>query len=378
MVEKIEKTIFIDNIKDASILYGNHDKFLRLIRDKLGVNIVARNGMVKVAGDEDRVKAAYDIFDLLINIVKSSGKLREGDVNATIKRQINGNISKTNGEHEEVKESVPRDGNIKEPAPFWNSDVNNNSQYKPISDNDGTLINNEAGGQNTNSVDDKIVEQLQIDVFFKGALIKPKTIGQCCYVEAIKENDVVFCIGPAGTGKTYLAVALAISALKNEIVEKIVLARPAVEAGEKLGFLPGDIYAKVNPYLRPLYDALANMMDAAQVKKYIENDIIEILPLAFMRGRTLNNSFIILDEAQNCTTKQMKTFLTRLGMRSRVVVAGDITQIDLPAGETSGLIDVQKKLTNIPGISFVNLGKNDIIRHRLIRHILSAYEKGGK
>lgn len=369
MTEKIEKVILIDNIQDASVLYGNHDKYLRLIRSALGVDIVARNGMVKVVGDEDRVKAAYDIFGLLINIVKSSGKLDDEDVNKTIKSQINGHVSNRNCGHNGVMESAIGNGNTKEPEPFWNHDVNNNEQYKSISNNDRTL------GQDTNSIDDKTFERLKIDVFIKGVSIKPKTIGQCNYVEVVKKNDVVFCIGPAGTGKTYLAVALAISALKNEIVEKIVLARPAVESGERLGFLPGDIHAKINPYLRPLYDALANMMDAAQVKKYIENDIIEILPLAFMRGRTLNNSFIILDEAQNCTTKQMKTFLTRLGMSSRVVVTGDITQVDLPTGEKSGLIDVQTKLTNIPGISFIHLGKNDIIRHKLIKDILNAYEK---
>ncbi|MGR3317187.1 MAG: PhoH family protein [Candidatus Anammoxibacter sp.] len=374
MVGKIEKTILIDDVQDASILYGNHDKYLRLIRNELGVDIVARNGMVKVTGNEDRVKAAYDIFDLLINIVKSSGKLLDDDVNKAIKKQINGHISDRDCGHVGVKERVIRNGNTKWSEPFWNPDVNDN-----ISNNDGTLLNkDETGEQDANSVDDKIFERLQIDVFFKGASIRPKTVGQCSYVEAIKKNDVVFCIGSAGTGKTYLAVALAISALKNEIVKKIVLARPAVEAGEKLGFLPGDIHAKINPYLRPLYDALAKMMDAAQVKKYIENDIIEILPLAFMRGRTLDNSFIILDEAQNCTTKQMKTFLTRLGTRSRVVVTGDITQVDLPVGEKSGLIDVQKKLTNISGISFIHLGKNDIIRHQLIKDILSAYEKGEK
>ncbi|MGR3219350.1 MAG: PhoH family protein [Candidatus Anammoxibacter sp.] len=369
MTAKIEKIIFIDNIQDASVLYGNHDKYLRLIRNALGVDIVARDGMVKVVGDKDRVKTAYDIFGLLINIVKFSGRLSDEDVNKTIKKQINGHLLNEDCGHEGVRKSAGSNKNTKKDEPFWDPNVDINKQCKTISNSDGTQ------GVDSNPIDEKTFERLKIDVFIKGASIKPKTIGQCGYVEAIKKNDIVFSIGPAGTGKTYLAVALAISALKNEIVEKIVLARPAVESGEKLGFLPGDIHAKINPYLRPLYDALANMMDVARVKKYIENDIIEILPLAFMRGRTLNNSFIILDEAQNCTTKQMKTFLTRLGMRSRVVITGDITQVDLPVGEASGLIDVQKKLANIPGISFVYLDKHDIVRHHLIRDILSAYER---
>ena len=190
----------------------------------------------------------------------------------------------------------------------------------------------------------------------------------------MKKNDLVFCIGPAGTGKTYLAVAMALSFLKSGRIRRIVLARPAVEAGEKLGFLPGDIKAKVNPYLRPLYDAIADMMDVGHVKKYLESDLIEILPLAYMRGRTLNDAFIILDEAQNCTVKQMKTFLTRLGVKSKVVVTGDITQVDLSAGEISGLIDVQERLMNVNNISFVYLTKADIVRHKLVQDIVDAYE----
>ena len=213
-----------------------------------------------------------------------------------------------------------------------------------------------------------------LEVFTDGQTIRPKTEGQAGYIKAIKENDLIFCIGPAGTGKTYLAVSLALSTMKSGYLKKIVLARPAVEAGERLGFLPGDIQAKVNPYLRPLYDALADMIEIGQVKKYIENDLIEILPLAFMRGRTLNDSFIILDEAQNCTVKQMKTFLTRFGIRTKIVVTGDITQVDLPAGVKSGLIDVQEKLKGVPGVDFVYLTGKDIVRHRLVRDIVEAYD----
>jgi len=213
-----------------------------------------------------------------------------------------------------------------------------------------------------------------IEVFTKGQTINPKTEGQARYIKAIRNNDLVFCIGPAGTGKTYLAVSLALSTMKSGYLKKIILARPAVEAGERLGFLPGDIQAKVNPYLRPLYDALADMIEIGQVKKYIENDLIEILPLAFMRGRTLNDSFIILDEAQNCTVKQMKTFLTRFGIRTKVVVTGDITQVDLPSGEESGLIDVQDRLKGVSGVDFVYLTRNDVVRHRLVRDIVEAYD----
>lgn len=375
MVEKIKKTILIDNIHDASILYGNHDKYLRLIKSELGVDIIARDGMVKVAGDEDRVKIVNDIFNLLINIVKSSGRLRDDDVNNVIKDKTNGYALNKERAPEDIESLSPEDAKTKGSETLWNINKNNCRLHKSISNNGG-LQDEKTAKIGPDSFEERIEEQLQIDVFCKGAAVKPKTEGQRKYVETIKKNDVVFCIGPAGTGKTYLAVALALSALKNDLVEKIVLARPAVEAGERLGFLPGDIHAKVNPYLRPLYDALANMMDTGQVKKYIENDLIEILPLAFMRGRSLNRSFIILDEAQNCTTKQMKTFLTRLGIQSRIVVTGDVTQIDLPSGETSGLIDVQKKLTNIPGIAFVHLDKKDIIRHKLIQDIVDAYENG--
>ncbi len=215
-------------------------------------------------------------------------------------------------------------------------------------------------------------ERAGVDVM-RGRRVDAKTPGQQGYIEAIKRHDLVFCVGPAGTGKTYLAVAMAVAALKKEIVQRILLARPAVEAGEKLGFLPGDIEAKVNPYLRPLYDALREMMAPSLVAKYISTDLIEIVPLAYMRGRTLDDAFIILDEAQNCTVKQMQTFLTRLGQRSRIVVTGDVTQIDLDREEDSGLVDVQRTLASVPGIAFVYLGQEDIVRHPLVQNIVNAY-----
>lgn len=214
-----------------------------------------------------------------------------------------------------------------------------------------------------------------IPVSSKKRFIIPKTETQRQYVEAIRNYDIVIGIGPAGTGKTYLAMAMAISALLKKQISRIVLARPAVEAGEKLGFLPGDIYEKFNPYLRPLYDALLDMMEAEKAGKLIEQGVIEIAPLAFMRGRTLNDSFIILDEAQNTTTEQMKMYLTRLGYNSKTVITGDITQIDLPHGKASGLIEAERILSGVEGIKFVYFTERDVVRHKLVQAIVKAYER---
>ncbi len=205
--------------------------------------------------------------------------------------------------------------------------------------------------------------------------VYPKTPGQAAYLRAMAASDVVFCIGPAGTGKTYLGVATALNYLKQGELKRIILCRPAVEAGESLGFLPGDIYAKVNPYLRPLYDALHDLVDARRVQRYLDNDLIEVVPLAFVRGRTLDNAFIILDEAQNCTVGQMKTFLSRLGPHARLLVTGDVTQVDLPSETRSGLVDAQERLRDVPGIRFVWLTEDDIVRHPLVRRILDAYQR---
>jgi phosphate starvation-inducible PhoH-like protein len=214
-----------------------------------------------------------------------------------------------------------------------------------------------------------------IEVFAKGHAIKPKTPGQKNYIDTVLKNDLTFCVGPAGTGKTYLAVAVAASMLKRGQAKRLVLARPAVEAGERLGFLPGDLQAKVNPYLRPLFDALHDMMDFEQVKRFMVSDVIEVIPLAFMRGRTLNDSVIILDEAQNTTVSQMLMFLTRLGHDSKMIVTGDATQLDLPDGTPSGLVDALKKLRGIKGIGIVELDRADIVRHRLVTNIVNAYER---
>jgi phosphate starvation-inducible PhoH-like protein len=217
-----------------------------------------------------------------------------------------------------------------------------------------------------------------IDLFEKAKRVQPRTRGQAEYVEAMRAHDLVFCRGPAGCGKTYLAVAMAVNAFRRELVRKIVLVRPAVEAGEKLGFLPGDLLAKVNPFLRPLLDAMNEMLEFDQVKRYMEADIIEIVPLAFMRGRTLNQTFIILDEAQNTTITQMKMFLTRMGEASKIVATGDVTQVDLPANVPSGLIDAIGRLESIDGVAVVDLTARDIVRHRLVRDIVRAYEVDGR
>lgn len=229
--------------------------------------------------------------------------------------------------------------------------------------------------KNNQTLDWKLLYSDVIYVFKKEKEIRPKTLGQKKFINAVRKNDIVFVIGPAGTGKTYLAVAMALSALKNKEVNRIILVRPAVEAGESLGYLPGDLLEKIDPYFRPLYDAMYEMMPSEKFQKYMERGVIEIAPLAYMRGRTLNDSFIILDDAQNTTLGQMKMFLTRFGFGSKVIINGDITQVDLPHKEHSGLIRVAKILKKIEGIEFVYLNDQDVVRHRLVQEIIRAYER---
>lgn len=229
--------------------------------------------------------------------------------------------------------------------------------------------------KNNQPVDWKLLYSNVIDVFKKEKEIRPKTLGQKKFIDAVRKNEIVFVIGPAGTGKTYLAVAIALSALKSKSVNRIILVRPAVEAGESLGYLPGDLLEKIEPYFRPLYDAIYEMMPSEKFQKYMERGIIEIAPLAYMRGRTLNDSFIILDDAQNTTFGQMKMFLTRFGFGSKIIINGDITQVDLPRKENSGLIKISKVLENIKGIEFIYLNDQDVVRHRLVQEIIRAYER---
>ncbi len=294
-------------------LFGSADRHLRLLRDAFGVQVVNRDDELRLAGEPDPVAKAARALDAL------QKKLRKQDWLTT----------------QEVEQAIG-------------------------------LASGVETGHHTSE---------RIDTFAKGQAVKPKTPGQSKYLAAVAENDLTICVGPAGTGKTYLAVAAAASLLKRGQAKRLLLARPAVEAGERLGFLPGDLQAKVNPYLRPLFDALSDMMEPEQVKRFMLNDVIEVVPLAFMRGRTLNDSVIILDEAQNTTVSQMLMFLTRLGQGSKMIVTGDVTQVDLPPGTPSGLADALRKLQGLKGIATIQLDQADIVRHKLVQDIVLAYEK---
>jgi phosphate starvation-inducible PhoH-like protein len=324
-------------------LFGDRDRHLRLIRDELGVDVVLRDGVVRIFGDEPQVKRGRQVFESLASILRKTGRIRDADVWEAL-----GTRSSPAG-REPAESGRPEASRPDSPAEPRAADPTTADGYG-----------------------DRVV-----DLFERGRRVRPKTAGQDGYLKAIASNDLVLCIGPAGSGKTYLAVAAAIHALRTEQVRKIVLVRPAVEAGEKLGFLPGDMFAKVNPYLRPLLDALNDMLDFEQVQRYMSKDMIEIVPLAFMRGRTLNDTFIILDEGQNTTVTQMKMFLTRMGSGSRIVVTGDTTQLDLPENVASGLTDAVDRLSGIDGVGVVRLGRADIVRHRLVREIVHAYDQDG-
>ena len=312
----MEQIIELKNAEDFRLLLGSRDKNLRLIRNTFGVQAVARNGRLRLMGEKEDVIRAKSVVERLLAIIAEEGRLRDTDVDLAI-------------------------GAVRE------------RKAEPVSEE-------------------------RVEIGGKNVYVRAQTPGQAEYIRAMRKSDLVFSIGPAGTGKTYLAVAMAINALRKGQMKKIVLARPAVEAGEKLGFLPGDMVAKVNPYLRPLYDALHDMMEFSQIKRYMDNDLIEVIPLAYMRGRTLNDAFIILDEAQNTTALQMKMFLTRMGMRCHIVVTGDVSQIDLPVGEVSGLKEAERLLKHIPGAEFIYLTRRDIVRHRLVSEIVKAYERDGR
>lgn len=347
------------------ILFGCQDQFLRQIRDCLGIQVVIRGDELWLSGDSDQVECGRRVFTDLKQIVEKYEELSVSDVEAALRRHGKG--------------AAPEDASQDRQA-WENGETSRHSNMPPQSPGQvtsSTSARHDSGTRNQNTsglMPGDGVDSPEIDLFEKARSVKPRTEGQANYINAIRRNDLVICCGPAGCGKTYLAVAMALNALRTELVRKIVLVRPAVEAGEKLGFLPGDLLAKVNPYLRPLLDALADIVTFDQVKRYMENDIIEIVPLAYMRGRTLNDTFIILDEAQNTTSTQMKMFLTRMGENSRIVVTGDPTQDDLPSHIRSGLMDATRRLKGIPGVEAVELSGQDIVRHQLVRDIVRAYD----
>ena len=303
-------SIAVVDSKRLVVVFGPRDQHLRRIRSALGVGVSARDDSIQIEGEEAAVLRAAEIFEELDRIAREHGAVEVADVTEL--------LSAATGS----APTVPRD---------------------------------------------------PIEVHRPDKQVQPRSAGQAAYVKAIREHDVVVCSGPAGSGKTFLAVAMAVSFLRSEQVRKIVLVRPAVEAGESLGYLPGDLQAKINPYLRPLLDALREMMDYELLKRLTEQDIVEMIPLAYMRGRTLNNAFIILDEAQNTTVAQMKMFLTRLGVGSKMVISGDTTQIDLPPNRRSGLVDAMERLERVRGCGRVQLGGIDIVRHPLVQRIVEAY-----
>ncbi len=311
----MERNISLQNGEQILAVFGDFDKNLKKIQTAFDVSIVNRGGDIKISGGETGTVLAQKAIESLAKIFNTEGEITDQAVNYTI---------------DSVRDGIDHEA-------LYGSDC--------------------------------------VCITAKGKPIKSKTMGQKKYVEAIKNNTITFGIGPAGTGKTYLAVALAVKAFKNKEVSRIILTRPAVEAGEKLGFLPGDLQNKVDPYLRPLYDALYEMFGFETYQKHVERGSIEVAPLAYMRGRTIDDSFIILDEAQNTTPEQMKMFLTRVGFNSRVIVTGDVTQIDLPDGKKSGLKEVEKILKDIDGISFCYLSDKDVVRHQLVQKIIKAYDR---
>lgn len=332
-------------------LFGDRDRYLRLIRDELGIDVVVRDGVVRILGDEAHVQRGRDVLETLAGVLRKTGRVRDIDVwEALGTRPPQLNATGSAARPVEPVQRVESAQSAELSPRIRQSSRRDDPADKPF-------------GNRT------------VELFERGRQVRPKSAGQDHYLNAIESNDLVLCVGPAGSGKTYLAVAMAIHAMRTEQVRRIVLVRPAVEAGEKLGFLPGDMLAKVNPYLRPLLDALNDMLDYEQVQRYMAKDMIEIVPLAFMRGRTLNDTFIILDEGQNTTVTQMKMFLTRMGAGSRIVVTGDTTQLDLPENVSSGLTDAAERLAEIDGVAVVHLGREDIVRHRLVREIVHAYDR---
>ncbi len=346
------------NPEQLRILLGVQDVHLRRIHEAFPVRIVAREGKLMISGGATEVEQVAEIIERLIERVKRHKHLSEGDVEQALKERpfrLSQKSSPENG----LGAAAPPMQEMSDSPSSENSAENAEQKGAPASKSPRMDRQKESAGFRE----------------LPSLPVAPRSEGQHRYLRAIDKNDLVFCSGPAGSGKTYLAVAMALHCLRSDQVRKIVLVRPAVEAGEKLGFLPGDMLAKVNPFLRPLLDALRDMLEYEQVQSYMEHDVIEIVPLAFMRGRTLNETFMILDEAQNTTVTQMKMFLTRMGTGSKIVVTGDETQNDLPSHVPSGLNDAMRRLRGIPGTDCVRLDGNDIVRHRLVREIVKAYDE---
>jgi phosphate starvation-inducible PhoH-like protein len=319
-----EQKIYLNNMDEVLPLLGKFDEHLSLVEENFAVRIIPRGDELSFSGEEEDVNKVYSLFQELLSLIRGGHLLTTAEFIYAVKLAQKGQIKEIKGLFSDL-----------------------------------------------------------ILVTDRGKKICPKTLGQKKYLDALRHHDIVFCIGPAGTGKTYLAMAMAVFALKNKLVQRLVLTRPAVEAGEHLGFLPGDLHDKVDPYLRPLYDALYDLMGVENYSRNREKGVIEVAPLAYMRGRTLDDSFIILDEAQNTTTEQMKMFLTRMGFGSRAVITGDITQVDLPQGKFSGLVEVMDILKGIEEIAFIHLSDQDVVRHQLVQKIIKAYESykenvGGK
>ncbi|MBS1551027.1 MAG: PhoH family protein [Bacteroidetes bacterium] len=319
----IEKRLPLTGI-DLINFSGINDENLNLIKDNFDSTIVFRGDTIYLKGEESEIETIEKVLNELIFLQKRHGGIYPRDVKLVL---------------ELIDSEEDKTDKFREQLGFSQSEIKD------------------------------------VILFKKNDFIKPRTSNQLEYLKKVKDNDIVFAIGPAGTGKTYLAVAFALAALKNKEVSRIVLTRPAVEAGESLGFLPGNLSEKVDPYLRPLYDALEEMIPFEKLETYIEKKVVEVIPLAYMRGRTINNAFVILDEAQNSTSLQMKMFLTRLGPNSKAIVTGDITQIDLPKREMSGLVQIQDILKNVEDISFLYFEKSDVVRHKLVKDIINAYEK---
>jgi len=317
LTEQAELRVVLDDTGAAAEIFGRHDEHVTLVEQSLGVRLVARGSELVVTGQPDKVAVAGAVLTQLQDFYRAGNRLTLQEVNYAVKSALSGQMDALSALARDVTLVTPR-----------------------------------------------------------GKQIKPKTAGQQKYIGAMESHDLVFAIGPAGTGKTYLAVVMAIRALRAKQVHRLVLTRPAVEAGEKLGFLPGDLQEKIDPYLRPLYDGLYDALGEENTQRYLEKGTIEVAPLAYMRGRTLDDSFIILDEAQNTTPEQMKMFLTRIGFDSKAVITGDITQVDLPRGQVSGLVHAERVLAQVKGLVFHHMTGGDVVRHPLVQDIIMAYEQG--